>query len=212
LKIKIAIADDHPMIIQGMQAMLSRFSLIEVTATYQNGDELMNGLLHDVPDILLLDIQMPGKTGSELAPVILEKYPSLKIIVLTNFDSGLYAHNMMQLGAMGYLLKTADENLLIHTIGEVYAGKTAVEPSMQEKIEKLQQKTNRTFTTKSVLTQRERQILQLIADGHTDGEIASILYLSAYTIKHYRISLLFKLDVKNAAALVKKAIQLGLVT
>lgn len=212
MKIKIAIADDHPMIIQGMQTMLSKRENIDLAGAYQNGDELMDGLQQNTPDILLLDIQMPGKTGTELAPMILEKYPAIKIIVLTNFDSGLYAHNMLQLGVLGYLLKTVEEDMLIFAIEQVYAGKPFIEPFMQEKLEKLQQKTNRVFTTKSILTQREKQILQLIVDGHTDVEIASMLYLSAYTVKHYRISLLFKLDVKNAAALVKKAIQLGLVT
>ncbi|PZF72068.1 DNA-binding response regulator [Taibaiella soli] len=200
------------MIIQGLQNMLSRYDRMEIAGTYNDGTELMNGLEKMTPDILLLDIQMPGKTGSELAPLILEKFPSIKIIVLTNFDSGLYAHNMLQSGVKGYLLKTADESMVVKAIEQVYEGGSFVEPSIAEKLEMLQQKTNRVFTTKSMLTQREKQILQLIVDGHTDGEIASKLYLSAYTVKHYRISLLFKLDVKNAAALVKKAIQLGLVT
>jgi len=209
--IKIAIADDHPMIIQGLKNMLSSYAHVRIINTYANGTDLMAGLQKKVPDILLLDIQMPGKTGTELAPMILEQYPELKIITLTNFDSGLYAHNMLQAGVSGYLLKTTEESMLVKAIEQVYAGSTFIEPSVQEKLELLRGKTNRAFTTKSDITSREKQILQLIVDGHTDVEIASKLYLSVYTIKHYRISLLLKLDVKNAAALVKKAIQLGLV-
>ncbi len=210
--IRIAIADDHPLIVQGLQTMLTRYPHLKVTATFAQGQELLDGLHISQPDILLLDIQMPGKTGTELAPIILKSYPDLKIITLTNFDNALYAHNLLEAGVSGYLLKSAPEDAVIEAIEKVYKGGTFLEPSMQEKLHQLQVKTNRAFTTKSDLTTREKEILQLIVDGHTDVEIAAKLFLSAYTIKHYRISLLLKLDVKNAAAMVKKAIQMGLVT
>lgn len=210
-RITIAIADDHPMILQGLQHMLSRYTHLQVIATYAHGEELLAGLQQKVPDLLLLDIQMPGKTGTELAPLILKTYTNVKIIALTNFDNALYAHNMLEAGVSGYLLKSAAEHVVIQAIEQVYRGESFLEPAMQEKLNQLQARTNRTFTTKSDLTTREKEILQLIVDGYTDVEIAAKLFLSAYTIKHYRISLLLKLDVKNAAAMVKKAIQMGLV-
>lgn len=212
MKIKIAIVDDHPMVILGLKKMLSAYDFIAVIDTYPNGTNLMTGLENRLPDVLLLDIQMPEVTGSELAPMIIEKFPEIKIITLTNFDNGLYAHNMIKAGVLGYLLKTTDESMLIEAIKHVYDGKQFIQPSIQQKMELLQDKTNRTFTTKSNLTIREIEILQLIVDGFTDNEIAATIHLSLHTIKHYRISLLLKLDAKNAPALVKKALQLGLVT
>jgi DNA-binding NarL/FixJ family response regulator len=212
MKIKIAIVDDHPMVILGLSTMLSEYDFIDIIDTYPNGVNVMAGLEERLPDVLLLDIQMPEITGSELAPVILEKFPGIKIITLTNFDNGLYAHNMIKAGVLGYLLKTTEEAMLIEAIKVVYEGKPFIEPSIQQKMASLQDKTNRTFTTKSNLTTREIEILQLIVDGYTDNEIASKIHLSLHTIKHYRISLLLKLDAKNAPALVKKALQLGLVT
>jgi DNA-binding NarL/FixJ family response regulator len=211
MKIKVAIVDDHPMVVLGLATALSAYDFIEITDTYPNGLNLMEGLQAQQPDVLLLDIQMPELTGSELAPMLLERFPELKIITLTNFDNGLYAHNMIAAGVLGYLLKTTEEETLIDAIRTVYEGKSFIEPAMREKMALLQGKTNRTFTTKSNLTNREMEILQLIVDGLTDNEIAKKIHLSLPTIKHYRISLLLKLDAKNAPALVKKAMQLGLV-
>jgi len=212
MKIRIAIVDDHPMVILGLTKMLSGYDFIEIAGTYSHGAALLEGLNKDLPDILLLDIQMPEQTGSELAPLLLEQFPGLRIITLTNFDNGLYAHNMIKAGVKGYLLKTTEESMLIDAIKAVHAGDSFVEPVIRQKMETLQDKTNRTFTTKSNLTVRELEILQLIVDGFTDSEIASRIHLSLPTIKHYRISLLLKLDARNAPALVKKALQLGLVT
>jgi Response regulator containing a CheY-like receiver domain and an HTH DNA-binding domain len=118
---------------------------------------------------------------------------------------------MIGAGVLGYLLKTTEESTLIEAIKTVFEGSTFIEPVIREKMDFLQTKTNRTFTTKSKLTNRELEILQLIVDGYTDNEIANSIHLSLNTIKHYRISLLLKLDAKNAPALVKKAMQLGLV-
>lgn len=212
MKIKIAIVDDHPMVILGLTKMLSVYDFIDIIDTYPDGTNLMTGLESRLPDVLLLDIQMPEITGAELAPMIIEKFPETKIIILTNFDNGLYAHNMIKAGVLGYLLKTTEEFMLIEAIRDVHNGKQFIQPSIKQKMELLQDKTNRTFTTKSNLTTREIEILQFIVDGYTDSEIASKIHLSLHTIKHYRISLLLKLDAKNAPAPVKKALQMGLVT
>lgn len=211
MKIKVAIIDDHPMVVLGLATALANYDFIEVIDTYAGGLKVLEGMAASKPDVLLLDIQMPDITGSELAPLILEKFPEIKIIALTNFDNGLYAHNMISAGVLGYLLKTTEESTLIEAIKTVFEGSTFIEPVMREKMDLLQTKTNRTFTTKSKLTNRELEILQLIVDGYTDNEIANSIHLSLNTIKHYRISLLLKLDAKNAPALVKKAMQLGLV-
>lgn len=211
MQIRIAIADDHPMIIKGLENMLAGYAHITLTGTYAEGGELLESLASNVPDILLLDIQMPGKTGDQLAPVIMKQYPLLKIITLTNFDSALYVSNMMRHGVKGYILKSTDEKVLIQAIETVYNGGEYIEPKMQAKLSELAATRKRTSSLKSTLTPREHEVLKLIVNGHTSPEIAEKLFLSTYTVENYRISILIKLDVKNTATLVKKALQLGLV-
>lgn len=210
MAIKIAIADDHPMIIDGVQNMLHRYPHITLTHTYSNGTQLLQGLQSDMPDILILDIQMPDKTGDELVPIILKKYPDLRILILTNFDSVLYAYNMFKRGAHGYLLKTAEKELIINAIEAIYNGDEYIETSMKEKLHQLKARIKQTVFSKSSLTPREKEILQLIIDGDTCPEISQKLFLSLSTVINYRTSIMLKLDVKNTATLVKKAFKLGL--
>ncbi len=211
MKINIAIADDHPMMIQGLQHVLIRYEHIVLIGAYLNGDELLAGLELKTPDVLLLDIQLPGKTGDELAPVILKRYPDIKILALTNFDSALHASNMFKRGAMGYLLKTSDEQILINAIETVFKGEQFVEKQMQERLQQASIKVKKSEYSKTALTVREKEVLQLLVNGDTNAEIAEKLFLSFGTVDNYRKSLLLKLDVKNTAMLVKKALQMGLV-
>ncbi len=207
--IKIAIADDHPMILNGIRDMLSDRPDIVFSGTYSDGKELMEGLKKELPDILLLDIQLPGKTGDKLLLEIQKKYPPLKVIALTNFDSVLYVGNMMRNGAKGYLLKNADKALLIHALRQVYEGGEYIQPSLKEKVELIEMGVNRTLASKFILTVREKEVLQLIVNGLTNAEIAKELFLSVHTIENYRDNILLKMEVKNTAALVKKALTLG---
>lgn len=191
--------------------MLSDFPHIKCVGTYHNGRELLQGLEQVSPDVLLLDIQMPEMTGEELAPVIRKQFPKLKILVLTNFDSPTYLSAMLRQGAAGYLLKTTDKEMLAKAIEAVYKGTEFIEPAMQEKMESLESRSNRIATTKIKLTDREKEILPLIAEGMTDKEISESIFISLYTAKKYRNNLLLKLDVKNTAALIWKALRLGLI-
>jgi len=208
--IRIAIADDHPMVIKGLQQMLVNYPKIVMTAAYHNGLALLKGLDRELPDVLLLDIQLPGQTGDELVPVLLKKYPALKILMLTNFDSTLYASNVLRYGALGYLLKTTDEDMLIAAIEAVQRGERFLEPSMQQKIERQDARRKQELRTKPALTLREKEILQLIIDGDTGQEIAEKLHIGFRTVENYRFNILLKMEVKNTASLVKKALTLGL--
>jgi len=210
--ISIAVADDHPVVIKGIQNMLANYTHICLTGTYTNHEELLQGLSRELPDILLLDIQFPGKTGDELTPVILKKYPSLKIIALTNFNSILYVNNMLRNGAQGYLLKTTEEDILIKAIETVYEREEIyLEPSLKEELREFEYNKRRVASLKTSLTPREKEILQLITDGYTGQEIAQQLFISFSTVEHYRNNILLKMDAKNTAALIKKAMTLGLV-
>ena len=131
--------------------------------------------------------------------------------MLTNFDSLLYVTNLINYGVHGYLLKTADEAELLNAIETVYDGGTFIESAIQEKIKLLSTKPYRTIAKTPKLTAREIEMLPLIVDGCTDAEIAKKIFLSLGTVKHYRSNILLKMDVRNTAGLVKKALQLGLV-
>ncbi len=210
MNIKIAIADDHPMVISGVKDILSDVTHFEFTGAYADGYELMNGLQLILPDILLLDIQMPGKSGDRLLLDILKKYPDLKVIVLSSFDSILYINNMMRNGARGYLLKTADKNTLITAIITVFDGGEYLEPAVKEKTEAIEMGINKMLAIKFILTPREKEVLQMIVNGLTNAEIAKHLFLSIHTIENYRDNILLKLEAKNTADLVKKALTSGL--
>lgn len=212
-KISIAIADDHPMIIDGLKNMLRDFPHMRLSGAYRNGSELLAGLEKGpLPDVVILDIQMPDQNGEELAQVISKKYPDIKMMTLTNFDSPAYLAAMTRQGVLGYLLKTTEKNTLAAAIEAVYAGNEYIEPALKEKMDMLSFRANRIAVAKIRLTEREKEVLPLIIEGLTDKEIAARLFLSLYTAKNYRTNLLLKLDVKNTAGLIRKAMQLGLVT
>jgi DNA-binding NarL/FixJ family response regulator len=208
--IKVSITDDHPLVISGLQNVLLHYPHIHLLSSYPDGEALMKGLQANAPDVLLLDIQMPGKTGDSLAPVILKKYPDLKIIALTNFDSILYVNNMLKLGVHGYLLKSAEEKIIIGAIEAVYNGAIFIEDAMKQKMEQLEDKVAKTVFAKVSLTPREKDILKHIVNGDTNQEIAGKLFLSIRTVENYRLNIQLKLDAKNTAVLVKKALQMGL--
>ncbi len=208
--IKIAITDDHPMVAQGLRAMLSAYHYISVIAMYKNGEDLMAGLRQEQPDVLLLDIQLPGKNGDELAPEILRQYPGLKILILTNFESGMYAAKMLWIGVQGYLLKNSDEQQLIQAINTVYNGGQFIAPGLRERIDETDARSRQLFAEKTRLTLREKEVLQLIVNGQTDKEIAQMLFLGMNTVRHYRRSLLLKMDAKNTAELISKALKSGM--
>lgn len=211
MEIKLSIADDHPMIIDGLRNILPRYPHIKLLGSYNNGSELLLGLEKARPDVLLLDIQMPDVTGDELTPQILKKYPEIKIVVLTNFDSALYANNMFKRGAHGYLLKTADNKTLIRAIETVYNDRDFIEEEMKTKLEEMKVRDRNASFSRSTLTPREIEILHLLADGLTAPQIAEKLFLSQRTVVNYRTSIMLKMDSNNVAMLIRKAIRAGII-
>jgi DNA-binding NarL/FixJ family response regulator len=211
MKINIAIADDHLMVINGIQKMLSVFPDIIITDTYSDGDELMKCIEKRQPVVLLLDIQMPGKTGDKIAPQLIKMYPSLRILVLTNFDSVFYVKKMIGSGALGYLLKSTDPLTFTEAIKTVYKYQEYIEPGLRHQLEEKSVRVNRQAVAMPPLSTREKEVLQLIADGYTTQEIANQLFIAFTTVENYRFNLLSKFGVKNTAILVKKAVQFGLV-
>ena len=207
MNIKVAIVDDQEIILNGLQKILADATHIQIEALYHNGDELLEGLENNQPDVLLLDIQMPGKSGIELAGIISKKYPDIKMIALTNVDVLTQMKQMLQKGCLGYLLKDVKPETLVTAIETVYNGQQfLLEDLKQQLLSSLSGQVK-----KQLITRREREILKLIVDENTNQDIAGKLFLSLRTVENHRNNLLQKLAVKNTAGLVKVAIQEGLV-
>ncbi|MBX9449681.1 MAG: response regulator transcription factor [Taibaiella sp.] len=209
--IHLAIVDDHPLILNGIKELLSEYTHIIITGEFPNAKSLLSAFAVSCPDILLLDIQLPDKSGDKLLIELKKKYPGLKVIVLSNFDSALYISNMMSNGADGYLLKTSGKLSIIHAIESVYQGIPYLANDLKKKVSQLEEGVKKNMSSKFMLTKREKEVLQLIVNGHTNNEIAQKLFLSIHTIENYRDNILMKLEVKNTALMVKKAIALSLV-
>lgn len=207
--IRVAIADDHMVVINGLRVMLERHG-ITVSGYYTTGAELLAGLVEGPADILLLDLKMPGLASEELAEAIRARYPALKIIVLTYLDNVYHIRAMMRLGAYGYLLKSCGEDTLVTAIRTVYAGEQFFENSVREILVQHALHGKRNMNGNVVLTKREKDVLQLLVSNFNSQQIADQLYLSKRTVETHRSNLLTKLKVKNAAALVKKAIEMNL--
>ncbi|MEQ1554401.1 MAG: response regulator transcription factor [Ferruginibacter sp.] len=205
--INVAIIDDQVIILNGIQKILSEEKNINVIATYTNGDAMLQDFETTQPNVLLLDIHMPNKSGTELATIISKKYPTIKIIVLTNVDVLSQMKQMLQRGCLGYLLKDVSPKILIKAIETVHIG----EQFLQEEFKVQLLNSLSGINKEHLITRREKEILKLIAEENTNAEIATKLFLSLRTVENHRNNLLHKLDVKNTAGLVKVAMNEGLV-
>lgn len=205
--IKVTITDDQQIILNGLQKIIAEASDIDLIGVFTGGEDLLEGLEKQLPDVLMLDINMPGKTGIELAGIISKQFPSVKIIALTNVDIIPQVKKMLQQGAVGYLLKDAAPEIIIEAIRKVAGGDKYLYEDLQKQL------MNDLFepSGKHVITRREKEILQLVVDEFTNHEIAEKLFLSLRTVENHRNNLLQKLGVKNTAGLVKAAINEGLV-
>lgn len=209
MKIRIAIADDHPLVIKGLQQILSGSRDFELTGSYLNGKELLTGLMNSKVDVILLDIHMPGQTGDELAEIISLKYPNVKMLALTNEDSVYHIKNMLRNGVHGYILKTTTENTLLDAIRTVYAGQQYLETTLAEKVIRDTIQAKKQVSANPILSDREKEVLRYLSMDLTSQQIADKLFVSKRTVDYYRLCLITKLGVKNVGALVKKGIQLG---
>lgn len=211
-RISVAITDDHPLVIDGVVKALSPYKKFWIQGTFLNGTGLLAHLQKEQPDILLLDIQMPGLPGDELAKTIHEQYPAIGIIALTGFDSPIYIRSMIHNGCRGYLLKSADQQTLVTAIQTVYEGSQYLEASIKEiMLDYSLAASGKRTGQHPALTTREKEILSLITEEYTSAEIAQKLFLGQRTVEKYRLQLLQKLQVKNTAGLVKVALQMGLI-
>ena len=210
-KIRLAIIDDHAVVLDGLKTMLNSFDSLEVVYTTQTGQTLLEHFQSDAPDVLLMDIQMPDINGIDLCKQISKQHPSVKVIAFTSFDDSNYVKQVFRSGAKGYLLKNSDKQTIVKAIETVMQD----EEYMDEAIKKILLQESITGHRRSLfevpLTKREKEILKLVADGLSNQEIADKLFISLRTVETHRLNLNQKLDVKNTAGIVKEAMKRGLI-
>jgi DNA-binding NarL/FixJ family response regulator len=199
--ITVFIIDDHQMIIEGIHSLLMSEKDIEWMGSAKLPDELLNILKTRQPDVLLMDINLPQKSGLDLCLEVKEKYPGVQIIGLSTSFQASVIRKMKENGASGYLLKDASKKEIIAALHAVSQGREYVSFSVAEV---LKQKTP--TDRLPVLTKREKEVLELIAEGWTNQEIADKLFLNCTTVDSHRKNMLTKFNAKNTAALVKIAV------
>jgi DNA-binding NarL/FixJ family response regulator len=212
-KIKIIICDDHQILVQGLKSLLKDNEDVEVIATVNNGQELLETIKTKKPDIVLLDIDMPVMDGLETMLKMKKTDSSIKVITLTIHSEKNIIKKLVDNGANGYLLKNVSKNELFEAIRKVNSGKIYIcdlaTNSLLEK-EKLETRTAQLGNIVEELTNREIEILKLIAEGYSNTEIGDMLYISHRTVDTHRTNIMRKLNVKNIAGLIKYALQSGL--
>ena len=198
---KVFIVDDHYMVIEGIRSLLQHEKAIEWMGHATNASSCHSFLQHQLPDVILMDISMPDKSGIDLCREVREKYPSVFIIGLSTFNQQSFIQKMMENGASGYVLKNATQEELMEAIELVAKGKTYLSDEVSQVLRKQND-------AGIVLTRREKEVLELIADGMTNNEIGEKLFISPSTVDTHRKNLLSKFEAKNTAALVHIASQM----
>lgn len=198
---KVFIVDDHYMVIEGIRSLLQHEKGIEWMGHATNAGSCLSFLQHQLPDVILMDISMPDKSGIDLCKEVREKYPSVFIVGLSTFNQQSFIQKMMENGASGYVLKNATQEELMEAIELVAKGKTYLSDEVSQVLRK-QDDAN------IVLTRREKEVLELIAGGMTNNEIGEKLFISPSTVDTHRKNLLAKFEAKNTASLIHIASQM----
>lgn len=207
---KIAITDDHIMVLQGIQTMLSNTKEIKVTSAYKNAQETLEGLAKEEPDVLLLDINLPDINGIELSKQLLKAYPDLKIIALTNFEDISFVKRMLKNGVHGYLLKNTDKIELLKALKTVLSGELYLQEGLKEQLINQTQKPTSNNGLNIKLTRREHDVLVAIAEELTTQEISEKLFISPKTVETHRMNIMSKLGAKNSVGMIKIAMERAL--
>ena len=204
MAIKVFIVDDHYMVIEGIRSLLQNEKSIEWTGHATTAASCLAFLKQQQPDVILMDINIPDKSGIDLCKEVKEKYPPVFIIGLSTFNQQSFIQKMMENGASGYVLKNATQEELMEGIETVMKGKTYLSHEAGQVLRK------NDAGAAPVLTRREKEVLELIANGLTNNEIARQLFIGVTTVDTHRKNLLTKFGARNIASLIKAAMQMQL--
>jgi DNA-binding NarL/FixJ family response regulator len=203
--INVQIVDDHKVLTEGLHRIIDDSGVARVSAVYYDLDSCRKGLTSSCPDVLLLDVHLPDGSGVDFCAEVKELYPGLKIMMLTSYNEFSIAKRSLHNGALGYVLKNAPPEEIIAGIETVNDGKTF----LSDEIDLLMKK--KRYDNIVWLSVREKEVLQLIAEGYADPEIGEKLCVSRETVKSFRKNLLLKFNAKNSVALVKIAMEQNLI-
>jgi NarL family two-component system response regulator LiaR len=210
--IRVIVCDDQDVVREGMRAILGTAPGLEVVGVAADGAEAIELADKMKPDIVLMDLNMPGVTGIQATRIIREKFPAVKVLVLTTYDADEWLFDAIRAGASGYLLKDTPRAHLINAIEGTLAGRTFVDPTVAGKLftQIADPAVARDTTLANSLSQRERDVLRLLARGLSNAEIANQLYLSEGTIRNYVSTLFEKLGVADRTRAALIALRHGL--
>lgn len=214
LTYNVYIADDHKLFRKAMVSLLKTFARVGTVKDAENGKELLALIKQEAPDVAIVDLQMPIMDGAETCENIIQKFPEVKIIILTMHDSGKFILRMMDMGVHAFLLKTADPDELekaIYAVAEKDFYHNDLVASVLRKNVKEKTILPRPLFKQVVLTEREKEILLLICAELTMKEIGQRLFLSENTVRNHRVNIMEKIGVNNIVGLVKYAYEIGLV-
>ena len=206
MAIKIFIVDDHYMVIEGIHSLLQNETNIEWMGHATNAASCLAFLQQQTPDVILMDINLPDKSGIDLCKEVKDKYPAIAVLGLSTFNQQSFIEKMIASGASGYVLKNATQEELMEGIVTVVKGKQFLSFDAALALRKTD-----THNNMPVITRREKEVLELIADGMTNNEIAKQLFISSTTVDTHRKNLLAKFEAKNIASLIKVAVQMHMI-
>lgn len=210
-KIRVALCDDHRIVTDGMKQLLSNVDDIDVVGAAHDGAEALYLLEHLKADILLTDLDMPNMDGQQLTGRVKEKYPQVKVIVLSMHEEAAVVKHLMDLGADGYLVKSAGKDEVLLAIRSVHDGRKHFGSGLMEAMMKQAAAPKTGTAVLKDLSEREVEVLAALAEGLGNKEIGAKLFISPRTVDTHRTNLMRKLDVHNVAGLVRIAIAGGLV-
>jgi two-component system response regulator NreC len=210
MSIRVVIVDDHAVVRTGLRLLLEREPDIEPVDEAANAQEALFRVIEHKPDVVLIDVTMPGESGIEAIPKLLEASPATRILVLSMHDDPRYVRDAFAAGASGYVLKEAADSEVVAAIQQVAAGGSYVNPALGARLVTADAQ-ERAEAEADPLSEREHEVLRLLALGHTNQEIAKTLYISVRTAETHRAHIMQKLGLSSRAELVRYALHHGLI-
>jgi DNA-binding NarL/FixJ family response regulator len=205
-KIRLLLADDHPLIREGFRSLLNKNERFEIVGIAENGKELIELAGKELPDIILCDISMPVMNGMDAIEQIRNLYPSIKSVVLTMHEEREYVINALRIGVQGYIIKNVERYDLEKAIITIFEGGKYFSPIVTNILAESIVRPDPPAI--SELTPREKEVLELVAQGHSTKQIADKLGIGTRTVESHRVNMLKKMKVSNTAELVRRAIEL----
>jgi two-component system response regulator NreC len=210
VSIRVLVVDDHAIVRSGLRRVLDAEDDIETVAEAPNADRAVFEALESKPDVVLLDVMMPGKSGIEGMPALLQAVPEAKVLVLSMQDDPRYVREAFEAGASGYVLKEAADTEVVDAVRAVANGERYLHPALGASLVAAEAE-ERKRAESDPLSDREREVLTLLALGHTNQEIASLLFISVRTAETHRAHIMQKLGLSSRAELVRYALDQGLI-